>query len=383
MLAMDVNDNAFILNKRGVLRFFASKLAPTGGDGRFRDSSRAGSSGSRPFLCKSIMQSSSNLFPVALISAERRGDLSEDVYRLKPANSPDGTVELAVTRLGMADEPSRRGVPVILLHGSFSNRRFWFSPKGLGLGAYLARLGFDVWIPEMRGHGLSQRNQSYRQNRVADYARYDLPAIGAFVHEQSGQAAHWIGHSLGGITLAAALGGQYIDESVVASAAFFGTQVSRTYWPLKIPPVEWGGRFILKRFAQLSGSRLKRGPEDEPIGLALESMRWYGLFGRFGDADKDWWAGLADVQMPVLAVSAAGDHQDPTWACRKLFEQIGSEHKQFVNLGRDQGFADNFGHVEMLVSKAAQAEVWPLVARWLVDQRTALLPGQADLAAAV
>ena len=46
------------------------------------------------------MQSSSNLFPVALISAERRGDLSEDVYRLKPGNSPDGTVELAVTRLG-------------------------------------------------------------------------------------------------------------------------------------------------------------------------------------------------------------------------------------------------------------------------------------------
>ena len=46
------------------------------------------------------MQSSSNLFPVALISAERRGDLSEDVYRLTPGNSPDGTVELAVTRLG-------------------------------------------------------------------------------------------------------------------------------------------------------------------------------------------------------------------------------------------------------------------------------------------
>ena len=49
------------------------------------------------------MQSSSNLFPVALISAERRGDLSEDVYRLKPGNSPDFTVEIAVTRLGMAD----------------------------------------------------------------------------------------------------------------------------------------------------------------------------------------------------------------------------------------------------------------------------------------
>jgi hypothetical protein len=27
---MDVNDDAFILDERGVLKFFASKLAPTG-----------------------------------------------------------------------------------------------------------------------------------------------------------------------------------------------------------------------------------------------------------------------------------------------------------------------------------------------------------------
>jgi hypothetical protein len=179
------------------------------------------------------------------------------------------------------------------------------------------------------------------------------------------------------------LGGHYLGAPAVASVAFFGAQVSRTYWPLKIPPVEWSGRFILKRFAQLSGSRLKRGPEDEPIGLALESMRWYGLFGRFGDAEKNWWAGLADVQVPVLAVSAAGDQQDPTWACRKLFDQIGSEHKQFVCLGREQGFGDDFGHVEMLVSKAAQAEVWPLVARWLDDQGAPLLADQPRLAQAV
>ncbi|PTU00784.1 alpha/beta hydrolase, partial [Pseudomonas sp. HMWF031] len=75
--------------------------------------------------------------------------------------------------------------------------------------------------------------------------------------------------------------------------------------------------------------------------------------------------------------------QDPAWACRKLFDQLGSEHKQFINLGREQGFADNFGHVEMLVSKAAQAEVWPLVARWLADQQTPLPGAEADLAAVI
>ncbi|RMQ43254.1 Esterase/lipase/thioesterase protein [Pseudomonas cichorii] len=317
------------------------------------------------------MQSSSNLFPVALISAERRGDLVEDVYRLKPANSPDPSVELAVTRLGLVDQPDVRGVPVILLHGSFSNRRFWYSPKGIGLGPFLARAGYDVWIAEMRGHGLSCRNQNYRRNRVADYARYDLPAIAAFVHEQNGQVPHWIGHSLGGTTLAAALGGQYLGPESAASVALFGSQVSRSYWPLKIPPVQWSGRLLLKPFEHISGSRFKRGPEDEPIGVVLESMRWHGLFGRFGDRDSNWWAGLSSVEVPVLAVAAVGDHQDPVWACKMLFDQFGSQQRQFLCLGREHGFNEDFGHVQMLVSKSAQQQVWPRVLGWLQERSTA------------
>lgn len=314
------------------------------------------------------MQSSSELFPVALMSAEFRNDLAEDVYRLKPGNSPDTTVELALTRLGRPGYEGARGVPVILLHGSFSNRRFWYSPKAIGLGAHLARAGFDVWIAEMRGHGLSPRNRHYKDNSVSDYARYDLPAIGAFVREQTSQAAHWIGHSLGGTTLAAALGGQYLHEQHVASVALFGSQISRVYWPLKVPPVAWGGRLLLKPFAHISGSRLKRGPEDEPIGLVLESMRWHGLFGRFGDKNGDWWAGLAEVKVPVLAVSAEGDHQDPPWACHKLLKQFASATREYLCLGRKSGFSNNFGHVEMLVSKPAQREVWPLVEHWLQRQ---------------
>lgn len=48
----------------------------------------------------------------------------------------------------------------------------------------------------MRGHGLSPRNHDWKHNSVAAYARDDLPLIAAFVREQSGQAPHWVGHSL-------------------------------------------------------------------------------------------------------------------------------------------------------------------------------------------
>lgn len=311
------------------------------------------------------MQSSSELFPVALISAELRGDLSEDVYLLKPNNSPDPSVELALTRLGLASAEGVRGVPVVLLHGSFSNRRFWFSPKGIGLGAYLARAGFDVWIAEMRGHGLSPRNEAYRHNSVAQYVRHDLPAIADFIAEQTGQAAHWMGHSLGGVILAAALGGRHLDERQVRSASLFGSQISRIHWPLKLPPVEWGGRLLLRALPYISGRRLRQGPEDEPIGVARESLRWHGLFGRFGDHEQDWWQGLAQVRVPLLAVAAAGDRQDPPWACHKLLQQCVAAPRAFLLLGEGNGFSSDFGHVEMLVSKEAQREVWPLAEYWL------------------
>ncbi|WP_263265097.1 lysophospholipase [Pseudomonas sp. RIT-PI-S] len=311
------------------------------------------------------MQSSSRLFPVALLRAERCGDLSEDVYRIKAGNSPDFTVELAITRLGLADNNGAgRGAPVVLLHGSFSNRRFWYSPKGIGLGATLARAGFDVWIPEMRGHGLSPRNQQYRHNTVADYARYDLPVINAFVTELSGQRPCWLGHSLGGITLAMALGARYLAADEFAGVALFGSQVSRTAWPLRVAPLNWAARLVLRGFEHLSGPRFKRGPEDEPAGIGLELLRWHGLRRRLGRGGADWRDGLAEVKLPLLVVAGAGDRQDPPWACEQLFLRFGGDG-QFLMLGQAQGFSQDFGHVDMLVSKAAQAQVWPQVVRWL------------------
>ena len=101
------------------------------------------------------MKSSSQLFPVALIKAEVVADrFIEDTYLLKPNNSDDKSVQVALTRLGEADgEKATRGEPVILVHGSFTNRGFWLSQKGKGLASALLEKGFDPWMLELRGHG--------------------------------------------------------------------------------------------------------------------------------------------------------------------------------------------------------------------------------------
>lgn len=310
------------------------------------------------------MQSSSKLFPVALVSAELRGDLTEDVYLLKPNNSPDGSVELALTRLGLAGGAAR-GEPLVLLHGAFANRRCWYSAHGHGLGAWLARAGFDVWLAEMRGHGLSPRNRLYRSNCVADYVRYDLPAIAAFVDEQCSRPAHWLGHSLGGLSMVAALAAGSIDKAQLASLVLLGCQIRHLHWALKLPPLNWGARLWLRGRERVGGGWLGLRPEDEPSGIARDALRWYGLFGRFAAGNEDWAAALGAVQVPVLALAGAADHTDPAQACGQLLERFGSAQRLYIRLGRAQGFVEDYGHDGVLAGRNAPRELWPLIEFWL------------------
>lgn len=309
------------------------------------------------------MQSSSKLFPVALVSAELRGDLTEDVYLLKPNNSPDPSVELALTRLGSA-AGARRGEPLVLLHGAFGNRRSWYTTRGHGLGSWLARAGFDVWLAEMRGHGLAPRNRMYRHNGVADYARFDLPAIAAFVTEQCGQPAHWLGHSLGGLSVAAALAGGHLPVAQLASLVLLDCQVRHLHWSLKLPPLNWGARLLLCRREQVAGGWLGFGPEDEPAGIARAALRWYGLFGRFGEGGEDWASALAQVQLPVLALAGSGD-RSATLACGRFVECFGSPRRAFLSFAGGDGLGENCQDADLLAGRSASREVWPLLEHWL------------------
>jgi pimeloyl-ACP methyl ester carboxylesterase len=220
------------------------------------------------------MKSSSQFFPVSLFKADVIGDLTDDVYLVKHGRDADPSVKIALSHIGIYGQSSKGKQPIILVHGSFTNRGFWLSSQGIGLARYLGDSNTDIWIMEMRGHGLSPRNNAYRENTLEQYALSDVPAINEFVIEKTGLKPVWMGHSMGGVLISTAIAAGTLPEMQVAGMVLLGSQVVRRRWFLKIPFVTSMGSLYFSFKAEMDGRKLNIGPENEPAGIAKDYLRW-------------------------------------------------------------------------------------------------------------
>jgi pimeloyl-ACP methyl ester carboxylesterase len=311
------------------------------------------------------MKSSSELFPVSLMRAEVVADeFIEDTYLLKPNRTSDKTVQFALTRLGYyKSNTERKGQPVILVHGSFTNRGVWFSSKGKGFARDLLENNLDPWMLELRGHGDSPENDQYKLNNVEAYAEFDLPAAQAFVTEQTKQKPIWLGHSLGGVTIATSIAGGHLAVEDNLGLILMGSQVSRFPVLLRIPFVRLITRIILAIKKPIIKSSL--GPEHEPLGLAKEFVKQAGWFCSWKSrSGVKYWQKLAGISIPVLAFAGYRDSGDPARHCKKLAMAI-DNNAEFYELSKKNGMSHNFGHVDMVIGKHAEADVWPKIINWI------------------
>ncbi|MDX1589894.1 MAG: alpha/beta fold hydrolase [Oleiphilaceae bacterium] len=299
-------------------------------------------------------------------TAEQCGELL--LYQ-QQAPTADG-VRLAVWRCGLPVTRSTTRPPVVLLHGNYTNRRFWIARNGKGLAAYLYHAGYDVWIAETRGHGDSdggpgQPHDGYRHWTIEDLVRHDIPAIAEAVAAGNGAPQHWLGHSFGGVYTVAALSLQFLDPVRVGSLIIAGSQVSEGQPWLTRPLLNAALRGLTRLLGRFPARALNLGNEDEPPGIANETLYWKRHRRWVSRRGTDYSRGLGKLDLPLLALAGSGDTMDPASGCEAFIRPIGSRQKKLWELGRAYGYERDYGHVDMIISPDSEREIWPRLEAWL------------------
>ena len=221
-------------------------------------------------------------------------------------------VTLRIDRVTSKQVP-RRGV-MLCLHAMMADGRY-FGAKRAGSFAYeLAARGFDVFVPDFRGHGHSRPPKAGPDDwSFDDLVEFDLPAI----VEACAKAAVCapselvlLGHSLGGLVTTAALGiGAIPAPRVVLLPA-------TSVWLLG-PEGDRKRRALMALYRNVTAvlgrapiRALRIGSSDEAATYVKQltgwtrAARWTSLRG------IDYGAKLETIQTPVIPFVGAGD-----WMC--------------------------------------------------------------------
>ncbi|MFK7998897.1 MAG: alpha/beta fold hydrolase [Polyangiales bacterium] len=294
---------------------------------------------------------------------------------------------------------SSAGPPVLLVHGIAVNHRSVDALPEVSMARQLESEGHDVWLLTLRS-GVPERwweilLRRRRAVRFEAMARYDLPeAIERICVLSGARAVDYVGYSMGGMLLYAALAAGALSNERVRHAALVGSP-GRVESPLpgirliaRIPrwcvprlPLRLYGHalafaadFMETPLHRLLANPRHLGPgfaaraminmvEDIPASLAADFARWLAGDGavtlKTGDPVL---AGLARVTIPALFIAGAADHIAPPESVRAAFEAWGRENdvaKRFVLLDAVDA---PYGHTDLVLGISAARDVFPLVA---------------------
>ena len=306
-------------------------------------------------------------------------------------------------------KPSPLKAPVLLVHGFGMNRYTWHLNKRSFAG-YLAHLGYDVFIGELRGVGRSRQLGTKLAQHLDEYIEIDLPKLVDATLERSGQAKTFvIGHSMGGLVTYCAmpdLAPRLCGVSTLSAIfTFSGGSAARRLLSgvakqLHIPQKLALTPFTVRKIGQLLSDYVKFADSRASLAL-LPFQAWYprgierdlllqqirigwdvsslGILaallrvGRHAElvsrSGRRYLDEMPDVDLPLLVVAAERDTLLPPIDARAAFDRSNSKDKQFVVLGPSFGHAP-FGHLDLILGQYAPRQVWPIIGDWLDARAT-------------
>lgn len=305
-----------------------------------------------------------------------------------PSPSPDATPLPLRTR------------PVILVHGVATNHLCLDLVENGSLARHLAQQGFDVWALDMRGHGDSRKppkGVSTSARSFDDYVKHDAPAAIRYVKDQTGaDGVAWVGHSMGGMVAYAYLGAGGTGIDVLVAIASPGSM--RQHGLLRLtaemgPAVALFPQVYSRGFGKMHAAvfrgwspfhfdnlvydrdNLTRDERKLLAATALEnlsraevkSFSAWSTRDRFAsdDGTVDYAAGFSRITVPALLVSGTADRIVPPANVQFVMGRLGSPDKTHRVFGELSGDARDWGHVDLVSGRLADAEIFPEIAAWL------------------
>jgi pimeloyl-ACP methyl ester carboxylesterase len=267
-------------------------------------------------------------------------------------------------------------------------------------------MGCDVWVAELRGSGFSDRPGLFRSNvpyfwAFEDHLNRDVPAlIDHVLRLTQAPALHWVGHSMGGMLVQAHLAGN--PDAPIASATAVGSAVDFSKFSngmlkslakfrrildcLPVFPLPFLGKclapwaHLLPRFmlSLFHPPNIDSNVSAAVVALASEIVTTSGVWadfgrfvetGRFAPVDGEpYLSGLASTSVPILAIAGSKDgmaHPDAAVATCSM-PGLNGERKKLI-LGMEAGCVEEYGHVDLVVGKRVEKEVFPHIMAWIRD----------------
>jgi pimeloyl-ACP methyl ester carboxylesterase len=334
---------------------------------------------------------------------------ADEVHRVRC----DDGVTLSLKRFRANPAAPKRHLPILCVPGLGADSTNFDAPMPYGVAPYLAQNGFDTWVVDLRGTGMSSVDgPAWKHITFDDFVARDIPATLEHIARITGaDESMWLGHSMGGLVLYAAMASSKAGR--VRAGVTLGSPVgfpqgwdiapflkplqkfadaipglhvqdlSRLFAPLALRTFNpWIDKVAVVENldAHMARRLMYRTVQSIPRGVLLQFRDWinHDAF-RSVDHHIDYRARLFGCQTPVLVVGAPRDGVARLDGVRRALDLL--PNASWLLCSKSGGMSVDYGHIDVLFGTKASEEVYPRLLEHFVKHDVVATPRVRHLSA--
>jgi len=341
------------------------------------------------------------LFYYVLCRVYREPDCPDEIHIVQCG---DGTRILLHRYTPTGD--TEHGEPVFFCHVLGANKYNLDFDSKYSLAQYLNKKGYDCWLISLLGaESWSTKGLTGKVSCDFDFDTFvgqDIPCSIEYILSKTGKKKiHWIGHSMGGMLLYAFVI-RWGNERI-ASGITLGSPVRFSSADRHIKIIA-GSDFFLKNFrvlhlnllakvtAPLTGifktrlithqmnpknvdfKLIRRAKFNAVTPISTKLLRQFQIWVKNDEFKSlknglNYRENLDKIKIPVLVVAGKKDKMARLKDVQFAYERISSGDKKYIELSREGGLSEDYGHIDMVFGKVAPEEVFPLLLDWIDSHR--------------